>query len=157
MPRILSVVLALSLLVGACGDDATPPTTGPTTTLSAGGLADEVASLVTEAERVRGLQFFDEPIITIVSQQELAERVRDQIEEDLDPDDVAVYERLYQLLGLIEDLDLLQAYQDLYAEQVGGYYDNETREMVISGGSSRTGACAHRRALRLRNALRGAA
>jgi hypothetical protein len=136
MRRTLSLLVALALLAGACGDDAAPPTTGPTTTLSPGGLADEVASLVTEAERVRGLQFFDEPIITIVSQEELAERIREQIEEDLDPDDVAVYERLYQLLGLIEDLNLLQAYQDLYAEQVGGYYDNETGEMVISGGSS---------------------
>ena len=136
MRRLLSLLVTLALLAGACGDDAAPSTTGPTTTLSPGGLADEVAALVDEAERVRGLEFFDEPTVTVVSQEELAQRVRDQIEEDLDPEDVAVYERLYELLGLIDDLDLLQAYQDLYAEQVGGYYDNETGEMVISGASS---------------------
>lgn len=135
MRRILPLIL-LAVFAGACADDAAPTTTGPTTTLSPGGLADEVEALVEETERVRGLEFFNEPMVTVVSQEELAQRVRDQIEEDLDPEDVAVYERLYELLGLIDDLDLLQAYQDLYAEQVGGYYDNETGEMVISGGTS---------------------
>jgi len=136
MRRTAHVVVALALVLGACGDDAAPTTSGPTTIADAGGIADEVAALVQEAERVRGLEFLDAPTVTVVSQAELADRVRAQIEEDLEPEDVAVYERLYELLGLIDGLDLLQAYQDLYAEQVGGYYDDETREMVVSGAST---------------------
>ena len=135
MRRILPLML-VAVLVGACADDAAPPPTGPTTTLSPGGLASDVGALARDAARVRGLDFFNVPVVTVVSQAELADRIRDQIAEELDAEDVVVFERLYELLGLIDDLDLLQAYQDLYAEQVGGYYDPETGEMVISGGSS---------------------
>jgi hypothetical protein len=127
----------LVLVGGGCADDATPPTTGPTTTAGAGGVADEVTALVDEAERVRGLEFFDEPAVEIVSQEELSERIRQQIEDGLEPEDVAVVQRLYELLGLLDGtIDLGQAYQDLYAEQIGGYYDHESGDMVISGGSS---------------------
>ena len=137
MRRWFIALTVLALLLGACADDAAPPTTGPTTTVGVGGIADEVGALVDETERIRGLPFFDEPTVAIISQEELAERVRQQIEEDLDAEDVAVLQRLYELLGLLDGtIDLGQAYQDLYAEQVGGYYDNETGEMVISGGSS---------------------
>ncbi|MDP2623193.1 MAG: hypothetical protein Q8Q29_05300 [Actinomycetota bacterium] len=137
MRRLLASFVLLSLVVGGCADDATPSTTGPTTTAGAGGIADEVAGLVDEAERVRGLEFFDEPAVEIISQEELSERVRQQIEDELEPEDVAVLQRLYELLGLLDGtIDLGQAYQDLYAEQVGGYYDHETGDMVISGGSS---------------------
>lgn len=137
MRRLLPFVVVFALVAGACGDDATPSTTGPTTTLGPGGLADEIVALANDAERVRGLEFFDEPVVTIVSQEELAERVRVQIQEDLDPEEVAVLQRFYELLGLLDGtVDLGQAYQDLYAEQVGGYYDGDTGEMVISSGGS---------------------
>lgn len=137
MRRVLPLLVVLALVAGACGDDATPSTTGPTTTLGPAGLADEIAALVAETERVRGLEFFDQPTVTIVTQAELAERVRLQIEEDLDPEEVAVLQRFYELLGLLDGtVDLGQAYQDLYAEQVGGYYDGDTGEMVIASGSS---------------------
>lgn len=138
MRRLFLLLIVLALVAGACGDDATlSSTTGPATTLAPGGADGEIAALVAEAERVRGLEFFDQPTVTVVTQAELAERVRIQIEEDLDPEEVAVLQRLYELLGLLDgSVDLGQAYRDLYAEQVGGFYDGDTGEMVVSAGGS---------------------
>jgi hypothetical protein len=123
MRRLLILVAALSLLAVSCGDDS-----------DTGGIESELASLVSAAEDVRGLTFFEEPLIVIVSTDELADRIRVQIEEELDPEETLTTQRLYELLGLLDgSVDLLQAYTDLYAEAVGGYYDDETGEMVISG------------------------
>jgi hypothetical protein len=135
--RLPIALLALILVIASCGGDEGGPTTTVADSIDAAGLADEIAELVNAAEEVRGLQFVVEPVITIVDSEELAERVRLQIEEDLEPADLAVAQRLYEILGLLDGtIDLGQAYLDLYAEQVGGYYDSDTGEMVIMGGSS---------------------
>lgn len=132
-------VIVLAVILAACGGaEGNYPTTS---TMPDGGdvagIAEEIQDLIGITEDIRGLEFIVAPEITIVDEDELAERVREQIEEDLEPADVAVAQRLYEILGLLDgSIDLGQAYTDLYAEQVGGYYDHETGEMVIMGGSS---------------------
>jgi Zn-dependent peptidase ImmA (M78 family) len=122
MRRIATVLLTFLLAVSACGGNS-------------GSTTAEMEALIAATEDVRGLQFIEPPNIVIVSLEELAARVEEQIEEELDPTEVLVTERLYELLGLLDgSVDLGQAYVDLYAEAVGGYYDNETGEMVIAGG-----------------------
>lgn len=134
-PFIL-LAFVLMLVLAACGDDSSGVTTSVPTSIDVAGLTEDIDALIDVAEEIRGLEFIVEPVITIVSSEELAERVRVQIEEDLQPDDLAVSQRLYEILGLLDGtIDLGQAYLDLYAEQVGGYYDHETGEMVIMGGS----------------------
>ena len=124
MRRVLPFLLALSLVAAACGDDSPP----------VADVEEELASLVAATEDVRGLTFVEEPEITIVSSGELADRIRQKLEEDLDPEETLVTQRLFELLGLLDgSVDLLQSYTDLYAEAVGGFYDNDTGEMVISG------------------------
>jgi hypothetical protein len=69
-------------------------------------------------------------LITVVTDEELAERVRTQIQEDYV--DADVDEALYKLLGLVDPaFDLRQTVSDLYSEQVAGYYDGETEELVV--------------------------
>lgn len=93
-------------------------------------LRAEVARLIDLTEELRGLQFVSQPKITVVTDEELAERVRSQIEEDYV--DVDVDEALYKLLGLVDPgFDLRQTVSDLYGEQVAGYYDGETEELVV--------------------------
>jgi hypothetical protein len=78
--------------------------------------------------------------VTIVTEDELAARVREQIEEELDPAELARDTAVQVLLGLIgPDLNLLDLYTDLYSEQVAGYYDGDLAEMVIPAGVELSG------------------
>jgi hypothetical protein len=91
---------------------------------------DELVRLVAITEETRGLQFLEMPTITVVSEEELEERVRAQFEEDAAdyPADAA----LYKLLGLLGgDVDFETLLTDVYGEQVAGYYDGDTRELVV--------------------------
>ena len=158
--RLRSIVAVLVLALCACsspsegdttasgggstpttGDTAPTTTTEPaptttSTTLPAGTeelpeeIREDLAELIDVTEEVRQLDFLEQPSIAVVSDEELAQRVREQLEEDLE--DLPADEALYVLLGLIdEDLELQQLYSDLYSEQVAGYYDGETDELVV--------------------------
>jgi hypothetical protein len=111
-------------------------TTTPATTLPPGTeelpeeIRQELAELITITESVRELEFREQPKVAVVSADELAERVREQLEEDLA--DLPADQALYRLLGLIEpDVDLARLYTDLYSEQVAGFYDGEAGELVV--------------------------
>lgn len=156
MSRLLVVFIAALMGLAACtgaGEGETSTTAGGSTTISAPvettqapettsttlppgteelpeALRAELADLIAQAEAVRGLEFLEQPSVTVVTDAELAQRVRDQLEEDLE--DLPADQALYDLLGLIEDgTDLGALYADLYSEQVAGYYDGETGELVV--------------------------
>lgn len=112
------------ILATSCGGDSP----------DAAGLEDELDFLITAAEDIRGLTFIEPPTIVIVSSDDLADRFRRRLEEDLDPDEAFVTQRLFELLGLLDgSVDLLQAYTDLYTAATAGFYDFETDEMVVGG------------------------
>ena len=70
-----------------------------------------------------------------VSDDELADRVRETIDEELDPDETVRDELLLKALGLLSPgVDLESLYTDLYAEQVAGFYDGEVQELVVPIG-----------------------
>lgn len=124
--------------MAAAPEESTSSSSGPTTslTLPAGTeqLPDQVrlriAELVSVTEQLRGLTFAEAPSITVVTPEELASRVRRQVTEDAE--DVDADQALYRLLGLIgPDLDLAATYADLYGEQVAGFYDGDSKELVI--------------------------
>jgi hypothetical protein len=91
---------------------------------------DQLETLIREAQEIRGLPFLSPPQIRVVTEDELEALVRADIEEqseDFPPD-----EALYKMLGLLnEAADFEQIVLDLYGEQVAGYYDGETGEIVI--------------------------
>ncbi len=152
---VLAPVLAVVMMASACvanpsdspatttvgetttGTEATTTSTEPATTTSAGStvqgaLRGQIDELIEVTEDLRELDFLEAPTVTVVTDEELATRVREQIEEELDPDDLARDTALQVLLGLIgPDVDLLDLYTDLYSEQVAGYYDGEQEEMVV--------------------------
>lgn len=100
-------------------------------------LAGQIAELVLATEQVRGLPFLTQPTIAILSPAELEARVRADIAEEIDPDELAVDSRLLKLMGLLDPSDdLEQMLIDLYGEQVAGFYDGETKEMVVGGEAS---------------------
>lgn len=150
--RILAVLTVL--LLGACtvdggqatttaapGPTSTPTSAAPSTTVipttlppGTEDLPEEIrvqlAELIAVTEQVRQLEFTAQPDVVVVSNEELAERVRSQLEEDLE--DLPADQALYDLLGLIDPgTDLASLYSDLYSEQVAGFYDGETSELVV--------------------------
>ncbi len=139
---VLTIIVAAALVFAACGDDAADTTTSTTTTTRpapVGDLADDLAALVEIAEDVRGLEFLADPVITILSEEELAQRVREDLEEEIDPDDIIIDQAFFELIGILDPgTDLAQVLTDLYAEQVAGFYDSDTKEMVIAGGQDLT-------------------
>jgi hypothetical protein len=141
------VLIALSLLAAACtaSEPATtssallpgPITTSTTTTTTVpiDPLQLEIDELTAVTEQLRDLKFITPPKLVLVTGEELAERVRLLIEEDLDPGETRRDELLLATLGLIESgTDLAGLYADLYSEQVSGFYDSETGEMVVPIG-----------------------
>ncbi len=93
-------------------------------------LQDELLELVRTTEELRGLRFLEAPIISVVSDEELESRVRQLIEEE--SEDLPADGALYKLLGLVDDeVDVAALLTNLYGEQVGGFYDGDTGELVV--------------------------
>ena len=93
-------------------------------------VTEELVELVAITEETRGLQFLEMPLITVVSNEELATRVQAQIADEAD--DFPADEALYQLLGLLpDDANLEAMLTELYGEQVAGFYDGEVGELVV--------------------------
>ncbi len=121
---------------------ATTNSTSPPTVIASASLDPEIVDRLTEqileliaaTEDVRGLPFLTNPTVTILTPEELADRVRGDLEEEIDGEELAIDTRLLQLLGLLAPGDDLEAMLiDLYSEQVAGFYDGDTGEMVIGG------------------------
>jgi len=129
-------------------DDATAPSTTadtPQVTISVPGTASdsidpkvvdemrtELGELMAAAEQVRGLPFIAIPTVTILDDAEFSQRVSDLVAEDLDRDDLAIDSAFLAMLGMLDPgTDLYQLFIDLYTEQVAGFYDGDTQEMVV--------------------------
>lgn len=152
MIRHLASVVALAFVLVSCTrtpvtttTTTTPPTTSTTSTTVATttstvpvgidalsqDLQAEVVALVEATERIRELEFLEPPTITVLDPEALAERVREIVQEELE--NIPAEQALYRLLGLIgRDLDLGGLYSELYGEQVAGFYDGDTRELVVA-------------------------
>lgn len=98
------------------------------------GVPDQVRTqleeLIRVAQEIRELPFLSPPRITVVTEEELEARVREDLIED--PEEFAADESLYKMLGLLNvEADFEQLLLDLYGEQVAGFYDGETGEIVV--------------------------
>jgi hypothetical protein len=143
--RLLGLLVAASL-VGACGTPTpTPsPTTAPTSTPGASATAalptssseppDVYAEIEAQVTELRGLALKRPVEPRIVSPDEIAQILRQSVEEDTPADLLAAYERLYQGLGLMDpDQRLADVYVDLLESQVGGLYvPSDERLYVVS-------------------------
>lgn len=97
-------------------------------------MREQILTLIDDVQRIRELRFLEPLQITLLTSEELSERVRTQIEEETE--DVEADQALYVLLGLLPPgTDLLALYSDFYGASVAGFYDGEERELVVPAGS----------------------
>jgi hypothetical protein len=72
----------------------------------------------------------------LLSPTQLAERVKNDFLQDYTPEDARKDAVVLALFGLLEpDFDMLSFYQALLSEQIAGFYDDETKEMVVIQGN----------------------
>ena len=107
-----------------------------------GDLAGEIDALIDVTERLRGLEFLHSVDVSIQQSDEFDAGLNELIDEDLDRQLLEVEERVLATMGLIKpDDDLETLYRDLLTDQVLGYYEPETRQLVVrdnGGGLSAT-------------------
>ncbi len=119
-----------------------PPTTAPgeTTTSTRPDLSgleglpqtviDQLEELIAAAQEIRQLPFLTPPLISVIDETEFARRIQEALDEGME--DLPADEALYRLLGLLPlESDLESMLRDLYGEQVAGFYDGRTGEIVV--------------------------
>jgi len=126
LPSILLVVALFSAV--ACGQ-AAPAATDAQEGLYA--LADEV---MPDVEKLRGLKFTKPVVKKIQSKEGFRTFLLDALEKEMSPRVWGPRERFYKKLGLLpENLSLRGTVEALLLEQVGGYYDPDTRALYLVG------------------------
>jgi hypothetical protein len=94
---------------------------------------DEIESQVIQ---LRGILPSESVNRSLLTSDQLHERVIHDFLGDYTKEDATQDVRLLSLLGLIEPgIDLWQLYADLLTEQIAGFYDTETDEMIVICGS----------------------
>ena len=113
--------------------DGDPTATSTDTPESDNSARDEIESIEADVAELRGLDVLEELNVQIIDRQELAQRVETILQDDYSPEEARVDTLTYWLLRLIPDesLDLYQLQVDLLSEQIAGYYDPETGELVV--------------------------
>ncbi len=125
-----------------------PPTseaeTTPVVPPTEGEISADVLAQMMEIEQqviaLRGLDPNGEFDRALFSPDQLRERVINDFVQDYTPEDAQQDTLVLAAFGLIEaDFDFYTFYIDLLSEQVAGFYDNETKEMVVVQGEAFAG------------------
>ena len=113
--------------------DAVPGETSPSISPEVeSAMRADIGVLILEVEETRALPFLEIPTVTILDEADFTARVNAQLTEDIDSEEIAGTEALLKLLGMLAPDDDFEAMLiDLYTEQVAGFYDPETGEMVV--------------------------
>ncbi len=101
---------------------------------------DEMQTIEKQVEANRGLSLKGEITRTLLTPDELRQRVIDEFFKDYTPEDMAIDQKVMNVFGLLpRDFDIKKLYTDLYSEQIAGYYDDKTNEMVVVQGQGFNG------------------
>jgi hypothetical protein len=115
------------------GDDAQGGP--PTTAASASEVDAVVAELTAFVADVRQLEPRRPVEVTLLEDEAFRKRVREDALAD-DPDELAISQRVFNALGILDDdVDLESAVLDYLEDSVVGFYDPESDDLVVRGGS----------------------
>lgn len=98
-------------------------------------VVEQMITLQQQVEKLRGLPTNGDFTRELLTPAQLKQRVIDDLLADYTPQEAQNDARALSTFGLLqEDYDLMGLYTDLYSEQVAGFFDTETDEMVIVRG-----------------------
>lgn len=104
-------------------------------------LPEDIAEVVLEIEaqvsQIRGLTLSEPVPRTLITPEELEDIVMGEFFVDYSDEDARQDVLILSLLGLLpSDYDLKNFYNELYSEQISGFYDSETKEIFIVKGTT---------------------
>lgn len=104
-------------------------------------LPDDISEVVLEIEaqvsQIRGLSVSQSVPRVLVTSEELEDIVVNEFFAEYSDEDARKDVLILSLLGLLPaDFDLKNFYNDLYSEQISGFYDSETEEIYIVQGTT---------------------
>jgi len=118
---------------GVLAPTPTPTATPPPASQVAPELAALLADMGPGLAAWRGLEPWDVPA-SLMTQEEFAVWLVAAFEEEYPADEAAADQLEWELLGLIRpEQNLYELQLALYTEQVAGFYDSETEEIVVIG------------------------
>lgn len=100
-----------------------------------------MATIEEQVKTLRGLKLSSEVTRHTLTTENLRKRVLEDFFVDYTLEDSQKDTMILNLFGFIKkDFDLYNLYIDLYSEQIAGFYDDITREMVVVQGEEFTGS-----------------
>ena len=116
---------------------------------------DVVRRITEQVSGLRGLAMVQDTPTFFISSEQMAENIRQSIDEEYTQEEADIEAELLALLDFIEPgTDLKEVFADLYAGSVVGYYDTDTSEMfVLSDGDKPDPAAKHTLAHEIVHAL----
>ncbi len=117
-------------------ESATTPAPVATLDPQTAAMLDKIEGQV---RQVRKLNMEEAVPRHVYTPEELRAYVNDDMLEEFDEMESKQDLRRYALLGFFpKDMDLRKLYEDLYSEQIAGFYKTDEREMVVVGGENLT-------------------
>lgn len=132
------LIISAALIVGGyfllrAQKNYTPPTEVGTPQ----EVSQQMDQIQQDVEAIRGLRMKTDLQRALMTPEELKDTVINDFFKDYTPEEAAGDVKVLSTLGLLEPgFDLLTFYQDLYSEQIAGFYDSETKEMYVVAGEN---------------------
>jgi hypothetical protein len=122
--RASAVAVAASLTIAGAARAQDGPAKHP--------ILQAVERIRAEVSRLRGLQYQAEVKVGVKTPAEIRAMVLEEFEKEAPAEEMQKQEKVYKRLGLIpQDYDLRARTIDFLAEQIGGYYDPEKKELFL--------------------------
>ncbi|MGB4595152.1 MAG: hypothetical protein WBI14_04545 [Anaerolineaceae bacterium] len=126
--KLTLTVFVVSLALSACAQ----PLPGQVSTQNTSDVTSILVETQNQISNIRGLQPPVDLPRTFLTPDEIRQKVENEFFSEYTPEDADKDSKSLWLLGLLpKDFDLLDFYQKLYTEQIGGYYDDETKSMYV--------------------------
>jgi len=123
--RVSVVALLMAVVLPACAVCAAEPKQGS----ALAKMAKEVAK---EVEALRGWTFKKPVANRFTTPAEVRQYLEREVAEQMPPDRIHRVATFLRMVGLVpNDCDLTRTFLDLLEEQVGGYYDSETKALRL--------------------------
>lgn len=95
-------------------------------------IAEQMDQIQAQVIELRGLQPTGDVNRVLLPRDQLRQKVESDFFEDYSPEEAVEDSLVLSALGLLEpDFDMLTFYQDLFSEQVAGFYDDQNEEMDV--------------------------